>query len=129
MVQLKILTGRQAGLACAPQQFPCIVGRSASAEVRVDEDGVWDRHLEITSDFPEGFILKTLPNCLASINGQRFERAVLRNGDIIEVGLFRMQFSLKETQQKSLRTREVLTWLSLGILSFGQIGLVYWLSH
>ena len=85
--------------------------------------------MEITSDFPEGFILKTLPNCLASINGQTFERAVLRNGDIIEVGLFRMQFSLKETQQKSLRTREVLTWLSLGILSFGQIGLVYWLSH
>lgn len=129
MVQLKILTGRQAGLACAPEQLPCVIGRSASAEVRVDEDGVWDRHLEISLDFPEGFILKTLPNCLASINGQRFERAILRNGDIIEVGLLRIQFSLKETQQESLRTREVLTWLSFGILSLAQIGLIYWLSR
>ena len=117
------------GLACAPQQFPCIIGRSASAEVRVDEDGVWDRHLEITLDLPEGFILKTLPNCLASINGRRFEQAILRNGDIIEIGLLRMQFSLKETRQESLRAREVLTWLSLGILSLGQIGLIYWLSR
>jgi hypothetical protein len=129
MVQLKFLTGKQPGRVCSVQRFPCLIGRSANADVRVEEGGVWDEHLEITLSFAEGFILRTLPNSLASINGQRFDRVPVRNGDIIEMGSLKMQFWLEATRQRSLRARELLTWLALGILSLGQVGLIYWLCQ
>lgn len=128
MVQLRILSGKQAGSGREIQRFPCTIGRSVLADVCLEESGVWEQHVEISLSLPEGFILKTFPNSLASVDGQRVERAVLRNGDMIELGLLKMRFWLTETQQQSLRAREVLTWLALGMLSLCQIGLIYWLS-
>jgi pSer/pThr/pTyr-binding forkhead associated (FHA) protein len=129
MVQLKFLTGKQPGRVCSVKRFPCLVGRSAHADVRVEEGGVWEEHLEIMLSSSEGFVLRTLPNSLASINGQRFDRIRVRNGDTIEIGSLKMQFWLDATQQRSLRARELLTWAALGILSLGQVGLIYWLCQ
>jgi pSer/pThr/pTyr-binding forkhead associated (FHA) protein len=129
MVQLKFLTGKQPGRVCSVQRFPCLIGRSPDAGVRVEEGGVWEKHLELMLCLSEGFILRTLPNSLASINGQRFDRVRVRNGDTIEIGSLKMQFWLDATRQRSLRAREILTWVALGILSLGQVGLIYWLCQ
>ncbi|MBM3834052.1 MAG: FHA domain-containing protein [Verrucomicrobia bacterium] len=129
MVQFQILNGRQSGLNHFVNQFPATLGRSHSADICVEGDGIWDQHLEISLDPSHCFTVKTFPNCLASLNGQRFDQSPLRSGDTIEIGSVRMRFWLKQTRQPSLRPREIATWIGLGVLSLGQVALIYWLSR
>ena len=75
----------------------------------------------------EGFILSVLPGAVASIHNQPVEQAILRNGDVIEVGAVKLQFGLSPTRHRSLRLREVLTWVGLALLCLGQVALIYWL--
>ncbi len=127
MVQFKVLSGKLAGTERVARQFPFRIGRSAAADLRLEEAGVWDEHLEVTFDPASGFVLTAHPNAIAAINGQPFQRAVLRNGDAIEIGALRIRFWLAETRQASLRVREWLTWTGFTLITAGQLGLIYWL--
>ena len=127
MVQFSILSGKQAGTAWMARRFPVRIGRSPRADLQLEENGVWDEHLQLQFAPGEGIVLETAPNALATINGQPFQRAVLRNGDLIEIGSVKLQFCLSPTRQTGLRLREALTWLAIAAISFGQIGLIYWL--
>ncbi len=127
MVQLKILSGKQAGAVFVARRFPVRIGRSPKSELRLEEDGVWDQHLLLNFQPAEGFCLTAQAPALATVNGQPVERAVLRNGDMIELGALKMQFWLGETRQAGLRLRESLTWAAIATLTLGQIALIYWL--
>ena len=125
MVQLKVFSGKQAGTATLARRFPFVVGRNRAADLCLEQDGIWDRHLELHLQFPDGFLLKAHPRALTSVNGQPVQQAFLRNGDLIEVGPLKIQFWLSETRQRGLRTREFLTWFALAALCAGQIVLIY----
>jgi len=127
MVQLKVLSGKKAGTAWVARRFPVRIGRSSSADLQLEESGVWDQHLQLDFDPAAGFILSAQPNALATVNGQPVEQTVLRNGDAISLGSLRMQFWLSETRQTDLRLREGFTWAGIAAISLGQIGLIYWL--
>src|SRR6266566_4125211 len=127
MVQLSILSGNTAGTAWVARRFPARIGRSHCADLRLEENGVWEEHLWLHFDAAEGFVLETAPNALATVNGQPLRRAILRNGDMIQIGSVRMQFSLSETRPAGLRLREGLTWAAIDAISLSQIGLIYWL--
>ena len=127
MVQLKIISGSNAGTEYVAHQFPCVIGRASSADCQVPDAGVWDEHLELNLNFPAGFVLRLHPNALATVNGLPFEETVLRNGDLIEIGAVKIQFWLGEVRQASLVGRELTTWLALAALCAAQLGLVYWL--
>ncbi len=127
MIQLKILSGKKAGTAWVARRFPVRIGRSAAADLQLEEDGVWDQHLRLDFNPAVGLVLTAQPDALASVNGQLVEQTVLRNGDAIEVGSSRMQFWLSETRQAGLRLREGLTWAAIAAISLGQIALIYWL--
>lgn len=127
MVQLKILSGTNAGADHVTSRFPCAIGRASSADCRLSDAGVWDRHLELDLKKPVGFVLRLQPNALATVNGQPFEEMILHNGDLIEIGAVRIQFWLGEVRQTSLAWREVVTWLALATLCAIQLGLIYWL--
>ena len=104
-----------------------MIGRSPSADLHLEEDGIWDEHARLTLDPAEGFVLETTPHALATVNGETLARAILRNGDVIDLGSAKMQFGLSETRQKGLRFREVLTWAAITLITFGQLTLIYWL--
>src|SRR5437773_9698275 len=127
MLQLSILSGKTAGTAWVARRFPVRIGRSPSADLRLEEIGVWEEHLQLQFAPAEGFVLETAPNALATVNGQPLQRSVLRNGDLIEIGSVKMQFGLSETRQTGLRLREALTWAAIAGISLGQIALIYWL--
>ena len=127
MIQLKILSGKKAGTAWVARRFPVRIGRSAAADLQLEEDGVWDQHLRLDFNPAVGLVLTAQPDALASVNGQLGEQTVLRNGDAIEIGSSRMQFWLSETRQAGLRLREGLTWAAIAAISLGQIALIYWL--
>ncbi|HWV99864.1 MAG TPA: FHA domain-containing protein [Candidatus Acidoferrum sp.] len=128
MVQLKILSGKKAGAVWTARRFPVRIGRSANADLCLEEDGIWDRHLLLQFRRADGFVLTTEPNALATVNGESIQAAaVLRNGDSIELGALKLQFWLSETRQFGLGLRETLTWVGIALVGLGQVGLIYWL--
>jgi len=127
MVQLKVLSGKKAGTTWVARRFPVRIGRAAAADLQLDEDGVWDEHLQLTFRPAEGIVLSAQPNALTTVNGQPAQQTVLRNGDAIHIGALKLQFWLSDPRQGGLRFREGLTWASIAAISLGQIGLIYWL--
>jgi pSer/pThr/pTyr-binding forkhead associated (FHA) protein len=127
MVQLQILSGKQAGTRWSARRFPVRIGRAAANDLRLEEDGVWDRHCELTLDPAQGFLLTAQPNALLTVNHAPVTTVRLRNGDAIELGSARLQFWLAEAPQRGLRTREWFVWMLILAISLGQVALVYWL--
>jgi pSer/pThr/pTyr-binding forkhead associated (FHA) protein len=127
MVQFKILSGTKAGTTWVARRFPVRIGRSTTADLQLQESGIWDEHLRLDFQPSAGFILNALPDALVAVNGQTVHETALRNGDLIEIGSLKMQFWLSETRQSGLRLREWLTWFAIAAISFGQVALIYWL--
>ncbi len=125
MIQFKFLSGKMAGGSWTARRFPVRIGRLPSADLQLEEQGVWDRHMQIDLDPTEGFVASIASGALAAVNGQAIDRTVLRNGDIIEIGAVRLQFWLAASRQAGLRIREWLTWLAIAAISLGQVWLIY----
>ena len=127
MVQFQVLSGRKAGTVWVARRFPVRIGRSATADLHLEEDGVWDQHLQLDLNHGEGFVLSAQSPALVSVNGQAVHQALLRNGDTVDIGSIRIRFWLGEARQRGLRFREALTWAGIATVSLGQVGLIYWL--
>ena len=127
MIQLRILSGKQAGNEIVVRRFPFRIGRAANSNLPIDDAGVWDQHLRIEFRRGDGFVYAAQPEALTVINGEKVQNGVLRNGDLVELGSAQLRFWLAGTQQKTLRVREVLTWTALIALFVGQVALIYWL--
>jgi pSer/pThr/pTyr-binding forkhead associated (FHA) protein len=127
MVQLKILSGKKAGATWVARRFPVRIGRSAAADLCLEEDGVWEQHLLLQRKPAEGWVLTAQGEALASVNGLSVREAVLRNGDKIQIGAAELQFWLAEARQRALGLREALTWGAIGAVCLSQIALLYWL--
>jgi len=129
MLQLRILSGKHAGTTHAVHRFPCVVGRSAAADLRLEEPGVWDKHLQLDLKRGEAVVVKSLPGALARVNGQPVDCVALRTGDVIELGGTQLQFWLSPSRQRSFRAGEILTWIALAMLCLAQILVIYSLQR
>jgi len=129
VVQLEILSGKQAGAQWVARRFPFHLGRSSQAALILEEPGVWDRHAEFTLRPGEGVIVSAATDASILVNGQPVRQTVLRNGDLLEAGSVKLRFGFAPIRQHSLSLREALTWLGLAALCFGQVALIYWLSE
>lgn len=127
MVQFRILSGKMAGTAWVARHFPVQIGRAPEADLRLEENGVWDRHLKLEFKPREGFALSVEGQALASVNGQGVQTVLLRNGDVIELGSAKLQFWLADTKQRRLRVSEWATWALITSITLGQVALIYWL--
>lgn len=128
MVQLTVLNGKTAGAVLVARRFPFRIGRAMEDNLRLEEAGVWDGHLQLSLKMPEGFLLAVHEKALAAANGEPFRQRIVRNGDVIEIGPTRIQLALSPMQQRGFRTRELLTWVALIGLFLIQGYLIYWLS-
>jgi len=125
VIHLKVLNGTAAGAECVARRFPFLVGRAPESHLRLEMEGVWDRHLEIRLQPSSGFVAATQSEAYVVVNGERVTSAVLRNGDLIELGAAQIRFSLSPTRPRGLRLREILTWVALVALCLGQVALIY----
>jgi pSer/pThr/pTyr-binding forkhead associated (FHA) protein len=125
MVQLNILTGKMAGTVWSSRRFPVRIGRAAKDDLQLQEDGVWENHIELKQSRAEGFLLQSRPDAPASINSEPAKDAVLRNGDVIQVGSVKLQFWLAPTRQRGLRAREWFVWFGITVVCLGQVALIY----
>ena len=129
MIQLKILSGKKAGTVWTARRFPVRIGRGAGVDLRLEEDGIWDQHLQLQFQPQLGVTLTAQGQALARVNGEPAENTSLRNGDLIELGPVKLQFWLAETRQRGLRLREALTWAGIAAVTLGQVALVWWLTR
>ncbi len=127
MLQLEILSGKQAGFLWDARRFPVRVGRAAGNDLQIEEDGMWDEHLRVELKQGEGFVITAHPGALLSVNQSPVETARLRNGDIITAGSARIAFRLSQTKQRGLKLREVFVWLVIAGITVSQLALIGWL--
>lgn len=125
MVQLQIISGKQAGLLWEARRFPVRVGRGADMDLRLEEDGVWENHFQMILDADAGFNLVVSPGVLLSVNQVSVQSARLRNSDIITVGAVQISFRLSPTRQRSLRLREWVVWVLLLAVTVTQLVLIF----
>jgi hypothetical protein len=125
MVQLKVLSGTQVGLTHSVEQFPCLLGRQSPSNLCFEESGIWDRHVELALHENGSFSLRSFPNASVAINGHNVEQAMLKNGDVIQFGGVKLQFWLAETQQHSLRLREIFSCIGFSAVCLAQVYVIY----
>ncbi|MCF7763287.1 MAG: FHA domain-containing protein [Verrucomicrobia bacterium] len=127
MVRFRIVSGPGAGEARPLTGFPAIVGRSASASIRFEDQGVWDRHFEVAINADSGFTLRAFPNASTYVNGTAVEQAVLKLGDLVEFGRFKIEFLLEETRMRPSTLREAVTWGMLVAVFLAQTACIAWM--
>lgn len=123
-IQLELLSSLRGPATWTVERFPCVIGRAASADLRLEEPGIWDKHLELQFRPRKGVSLTVLPGALATRNGEPLTDGILRNGDLIEAGGAKLRFWLGPTSQRDYELRETVTWLGLAALFILQIWLV-----
>jgi pSer/pThr/pTyr-binding forkhead associated (FHA) protein len=127
VVQLKVLSGKKAGTSWMARRFPVRIGRAQDCDLRLEDAGVWDQHLTLRLAPATGFSVKGESNALVRLNGEPISEAVLRNGDLIELGAARVQFWLSPVRQRALGLREALSWGVILAATAGQVYILYWL--
>ncbi len=125
MVQLRVLSGARAGEHIGCDNFPFTIGRASDSDLLLQDAGIWDHHGQIGLSDEGVFQFKVFPNAFASVNDRQAGEAVIRNGDMIELGAVRLQFWFSESHQRSLRIRETFAWAGLAILAITQVTLIW----
>lgn len=128
MVQLEILNGKMAGGLVAARRFPFTIGRAKSAQLQLEEPGVWDKHAVLRLVPREGIHVDAQADTLVSVNDAPVETSPLKNGDRIEVGSVRLRFWLAAPRQRGLRFREAMVWTAVVVVTAFQLAVMYWLA-
>jgi len=129
VVQIQFLNGARAGSQWLPCRLPFSIGRSPHDDLRVEADGVWERHARVELRDRQRAVLIASEHARTSVNGQPIREAILRNGDILELGSVQLQFSLSQAAHRGLRFREALTWIGIALMALAQVALVYLLAQ
>jgi pSer/pThr/pTyr-binding forkhead associated (FHA) protein len=129
VVQLLVLNGFRAGTHWPAARLPFSIGRSPQDGLRLEDDGVWEHHARVDLRDRQRAVLTASEQALTTVNGQPIREAVLRNGDVIQIGSIRLQFSLGPAAHRGLRFREALTWIGLALMALAQVALVYLLAQ
>ncbi|HEX7654304.1 MAG TPA: FHA domain-containing protein [Verrucomicrobiae bacterium] len=121
MIQLNILSGSMAGETIFVRHFPFHIGRSEANHLQLVDEGIWDDHLTITWQVPEGLHLAAQGDAFVAVNENQQREVTLRNGDIISLGSAKVQFWLAPARLRGLRVRELSFWLFLAGITLAQI--------
>lgn len=121
MVQLRIISGKMAGENIFVRHFPFGIGRAPHNDLCLDDDGVWDDHLNLKFVRREGYILKTAPEAFCAVNDQPQNSVRLRHGDMLSFGSVKLQFWLAPAKLRGLRLREAFVWLLLAGITAAQV--------
>lgn len=127
MIQFQILSGKQAGVFWSARRFPVRVGRAANNDLKLEDDGVWDEHFQLTLSPSKGFALSAHSGAIVTINQEPIQTARLRNGDVITAGSAKLCFRLSDNRQRGLRLREWFVWTLIVGVCLSQVALIYWL--
>jgi chromosome segregation ATPase len=96
-VELVVLNGRQSGARRALAVPVTLVGRATGCDVRLNVEEVEPFHCLIATG-ADGVTLRDLNSARGTfVNGQRIRAAVLRDGDLLDIGPFRFRIAQPPT--------------------------------
>ncbi len=124
MIELEVLSGKLAGKVYHARQFPFVIGRSHTASLQSEDNGLWDQHATIDLVPAEGFVLAVRAGAPATVNGQPVVRTRLRPGDVVQCGACKFRFWLGPAPQSSTRKTELMTWFLLASVLAVQLWLI-----
>jgi pSer/pThr/pTyr-binding forkhead associated (FHA) protein len=127
MVQFQILSGTQAGNRWVARRFPVRIGRDVANDLRLEEEGVWDRHCEVRLDPATGFVLSVQSQAILTLNHEPVQTALLRNGDSLELGSVKLRFWLADPVVRTFRAGEWFVWTLVSAIALGETALICWL--
>ncbi|MGC8742431.1 MAG: FHA domain-containing protein [Verrucomicrobiia bacterium] len=127
MAKLSVISGKNKGLSIKLDKFPFTFGRADNADLSIDEEGVFDRHFQITHIPGDGYYIEAFEPALVAVNDLYITKTRLKNGDFIQSGNVKLRFWLAEVKQKNFIFREIIIWFWLTLLTFGQVFVIYWL--
>ena len=129
MVQLNILSGEYEQQFVKSNAFPILIGRGEDCHLQLVDTGIWENHLELNLNEKHHFTIRTASDATAMVNGQPLEGGqLLHNGDLIEIGMVKIQFWLGSVEQKNLGIREAAAWALLLSVTVAEIYLLFWLG-
>jgi pSer/pThr/pTyr-binding forkhead associated (FHA) protein len=129
MVQLNVLSEENLPQLFQSKSFPVRIGRGEDCHLQLTDTGIWANHLELNLNKDHQFTIRTTSEATAMVNGQPLEGLqLLHNGDLIEIGMVKIQFWLGTVQQKTLGIREFAVWALLLIVTVVEIYLLRWLG-
>jgi pSer/pThr/pTyr-binding forkhead associated (FHA) protein len=89
---LIVLAGSQAGARFALQESLTRLGRHPDSEISLDDITVSRRHADIERT-PEGYVVSDAGSLNGTyVNQERVDKMLLRHGDELQIGKFRMVF-------------------------------------
>ena len=96
--------------------------------MRLEDDGVWERHASIALTASGFFNLIARPEAMVCVDGVRVTEARIKEGDVIDLGAVKMVFHLSPAHQRGLALREWILWTVLFALLLGELLLMFWLG-
>lgn len=127
--QLQQLTGEARRFLVNTSSFPVRIGRGEDCQVQLAGEGIWERHVELRLNKSWELMVQPAGEATIMVNGEPLTGPqLLRNGDVIELGLEKIQFNLGAVRQKRLGLREAMAWVLLVALTVAQAALLVWLG-
>jgi pSer/pThr/pTyr-binding forkhead associated (FHA) protein len=127
MIQLRIVSGKRSGEIIRVKKFPWAVGRRPDVQLQLEDEGVWDKHMEICIEESDGFYAVILGAARGMLNGVPFTKKLLHNGDIIQLGAAKIEFRLADTRLRNWKMREWALGAAIVLLFLSQVAIIYWL--
>lgn len=91
---LVVARGPNAGSRYLLDAAVTTAGRHPDSDLFLDDVTVSRRHAEVDRT-PEGYVLRDVGSLNGTyVNGERVERQNLREGDVVQIGLYRLTFLL-----------------------------------
>jgi len=129
LAQLAVLDNHSKSLPIMRADLPVRIGRAADCQLRLEEIGVWDYHVELDLDRDDSFLLRPASEASTLVNDEPLkERHKLANGDTIILGDTKVQFLIGPVRQQLSGTRETLCWMVLTAFMAAQVWLIRWLG-
>jgi predicted component of type VI protein secretion system len=129
LAQLTVLNKHGASLQITRADLPVRIGRAADCQLRLEEKGIWDHHVELDLDRDDSFLLRPASEASTLVNDEPLkEEFKLANGDVIILGQTKVQFLIGPMRQQLSGTRETLCWMWLAAFMAAQVWLIRWLG-
>lgn len=113
MIELIVINDPAPGRRFHADAAPVRLGRRADLEVVLRDAGVWENHAEIAANDDGWFLIRAVGAAHVSVNEHPIKEHRLRNGDVLGMGSVKLQFTLRNPPQRSLKGREVAAWLMI----------------
>lgn len=128
MYHLAALDGKHRGNRFEIAKDSFVLGKNPHADLHLTEAGVWKDHAQIEIFDEKGPKIFRLGEGILIINSEATDIAILRNGDLIQIGGASFRFGISPAQRRRCSFPHRLVWICILFVIFAEIFFILWLQ-